>query len=96
MYALIRGSRISEEVSVTESKYSSRRPLVNVPYTRGPRLNFDDSACRTRSSRRRDIRVLEDGPKIRRRRVRDEVNGEDTKNTALVRQPDTFRMHGTG
>jgi len=81
---------------VTESKYSSRRPLVNVPYIRGPRLNFDDSACRTCSSPRRDIRVLEDGPKTRRRRMRDDVKGDDTKNTALVKQPDTFRMHGTG
>src|SRR5216683_5611680 len=95
MYALIRGSRISEAVSATESKYSSRRPLVNVPYIRGPRLNFEERTCRTCSSRRREIREPEDGPYTRRRRVRDEVDGEDTKNTALVREPDTFCMHGT-
>ena len=52
--------------------------------------------CKTHSSRGRDMRDEEDAPYSRRSSVRDEVNGEDTKNTTLVREPDTFRMNGTG
>ena len=36
IHLLILGFRKSSAVNATESKYSSMRPLSNVPYTRGP------------------------------------------------------------
>ena len=50
--------------------------------------------CRTCNSRGRDMREPEDGPYTRKSRVRDD--GEDTKYTALVREPETFFMDGMG
>lgn len=87
----ISGSRMSAEVNVTESKNSSSLPLSNVPYTRGPILYLDERTCKIWSSRGREMRHPEEEPYTRSRSVRaDGTDGQDTKNTAFVRAPDTF------
>lgn len=91
IHRLIVGSRISEDVNVVDSKYSSTRPFSNVPYTRGPIRYLEERICNVWSSRGRDIREPDEGPYIRSRSVRGPCSdGQETKNTAFVKDPETL------
>ena len=60
---------MSVDVNVVDSKYSSIRPLSNVPYMRGPMLYRDERTWSVCNSFGREMRDSEEGPYILRRRV---------------------------
>ena len=55
-------SRISSLCSALEWKYSSTRPFVNVPSTRGPIAYADERVWRMCSSVLREMSDPDDGP----------------------------------
>jgi len=62
IHLLRRASRISSLSSAREWKYSSTRPLANVPRTCGPMPYCDERVWRMWSSLRREMSEPDEGP----------------------------------